>query len=510
MANQKWLISWIGEADKKAPSGAGSRELGPIAGALLHGNVRYDRVCLLNNFDHESGLTFCKWLEEKCRYSSDTVDLQKIDLVSPIDYDEIYREVCKHLSGLGLPREDVELTYHLSPGTPAMATIWVMLSRTRFPAGLIQTTKKPKDAVFSVNPTFDLAGDFFNEYLTRSSARINEISANADKPEAGFEGVIFNSPGMKKQIKKAQLIAAYEVPVLILGETGTGKEKFAQAIHTLSSRSAKELVPVNCGAIATELANSELFGHKKGSFTGADKDKEGFFQAANGSTLFLDEIGDLPLDTQVRLLRALQSGEITPVGSTKSIKVDVRVVAATHKNLENEVLEGRFREDLYYRLAVGKLLLPPLRERGEDIDFLVDHFLEKINSVGKGKPEAISKTITPEARKFLREFTWPGNIRQLYNVLQSSAIWSRDSKIEVDDVREELAVLVSAKPKKTNLNIGTGIQLNSYLNEIRVEAISQALTLSGGHIQKASNLLGIQNYQTLTRLMKTLGIQEKP
>jgi len=299
------------------------------------------------------------------------------------------------------------------------------------------------------------------------------------------------------------------VPVLILGETGTGKEKFAQAIHTLSSRAAKDLVSVNCGAIATELANSELFGYKKGSFTGADKDKEGFFQAANGSTLFLDEIGDLPLDTQVRLLRALQSGEITPVGSTKSIKVDVRVVAATHKNLENAVLEGRFREDLYYRLAVGKLLLPPLRERGEDIDLLVNHFLEMINSVGRGRPEAISKTISPEARKFLREFTWPGNIRQLYNVLPSSAIWSRNSNIELDEVREELTGLFPAQPKKNNLNIGTGIQLDSYLNEVKHEAVSQALALSGGHIQKASKLLGIKHYQTLTRLMKTLGIQEK-
>jgi transcriptional regulator with PAS, ATPase and Fis domain len=230
-----------------------------------------------------------------------------------------------------------------------------------------------------VDFSFDLANDFLPEYLQRSGERIERLVQGPQETDPHFSKIIHKSSAVKKQIQLARRISVYEVPVLILGETGTGKELFAEAIRSASNRSAKPYITVNCGAIAPELANSELFGHVKGAFTGASSSRKGHFQEADGGTLFLDEVGDLPTDTQVRLLRVLQAKEVTPLGTSTSIKVDVRVIAATHRNLAAEVAAGRFREDLFHRLAVGILQLPPLREREGDIELLIDFFMEKIN-----------------------------------------------------------------------------------------------------------------------------------
>ena len=235
--------------------------------------------------------------------------------------------------------------------------------------------------------------------------------------------------------------AAHDVPVLILGETGTGKELFAEAIHAASDRKAKPFIAVNCGAIPRELANSELFGHRKGAFTGADSNRLGHFREAEGGTLFLDEIGDLPLDSQVRLLRALQQQEITPVGESKSIKTNVRVLAATHRNLGEDVANGRFREDLFHRIAVGIINLPALRRRGDDVDLLIVCFLAKVNADAAGKPEAQHKELSVDAKNILRSHPWPGNVRELYHTILRAAIWSSDSVIEAKDVERSLLTI---------------------------------------------------------------------
>lgn len=416
MKTKQWLISWIGKTDltaleKEGGTGAG---IGPIADALLN-SVRYDRVCLLTNLSHSQSSKYCEWLESKCGYSSSAIDLQEIALISPINYASIYHEACSHLKALGLPRDDVELTYHLSPGTPAMAAIWIMLAKTRFPAKLIQTSIE--HGLESVDFKFDLASDFLPEFLQRSDQRIERLAQGPQELAPNFGKIIHKSAAVKSQIQLAQRIAAHEVPVLILGETGTGKELFADAIRASSDRARKPYIVVNCGAIAPELANSELFGHVKGAFTGATGNRKGHFQEADGGTLFLDEVGDLPAHTQVRLLRALQAKEVTPLGESKAIKVDVRIIAATHRDLASDVACGRFREDLFHRLAVGILKLPPLRDRIGDVDLLIDKFLESINSDSIGRPEAQFKKISIEARKILIEYPWPGNIRELYHSL---------------------------------------------------------------------------------------------
>jgi len=236
----------------------------------------------------------------------------------------------------------------------------------------------------------------------------------------GFDSLVGTSPGMTRAASLAKKAARSAIPVLIEGESGVGKEVFARAIHHASARKAKPFVAVNCGAIPENLVESILFGHEKGAFTGATEKRIGKFQEADGGTLFLDEVGELPLDVQVKLLRALQEKEIDPVGGRNSIKVDIRIISATNRNLSDRVSEGAFREDLYYRLNVYPITLPPLRERASDIPALTEHFLKQISAM-EDVPE---RQITPEALALLAHYSWPGNIRQLQNALFRAVILS--------------------------------------------------------------------------------------
>lgn len=479
-------------------------DAGPIATALL-GSHRYDRVYLLTNYDFERSRRYCAWLEKRTGYASAAVDLFQVDLTSPIDYGEIYTQVTANLGEARLPRLDVELTFHLSPGTPAMAAIWIILAKTRFPAKLIQTSRER--GLEPVDFFFDLASEFLPEYLRRSGERVARLSDAAQPKAPEFDRIVYKCQAVADQIALARRMAGYEVPVLILGETGTGKELFAEAIHAASPRAGKPFITVNCGAIPPELANSELFGHKKGSFTGAIADRKGHFQEASGGTLFLDEVGDLPLDTQVRLLRVLQSNEVTPMGQSTPVKVNTRILAATHRNLGAEVAAGRFREDLFHRLAVGILRLPPLRERDSDVEKLVDHFMMIINADSQGRPESQYKNISSEAKKILLSHPWPGNIRELYHTLLRAAIWSTGAEIGVQEVLGALLPVVSDSGQAPKRQIGQGIDLQVFLDDAARDLIGQAMIRAGQKKTTAAKLLGFENYQTLGNWMKRLGIE---
>lgn len=479
-------------------------DAGPIATALL-GVHCYDRVYLLTNYDFERSKRYCAWLEKRTGYASAAVDLFQVDLSSPIDYGEIYTQVTNNLGGARLPRSDVELTFHLSPGTPAMAAIWIILAKTRFPAKLIQTSRER--GLEPVDFFFDLASDFLPEYLRRSGERVVRLSDAIKTQVPEFEKIVHKSQAIGDQIALARRMAGYEVPVLILGETGTGKELFAEAIHAASLRAGKPFVAVNCGAIPPELANSELFGHKKGSFTGAITDRKGHFQEASGGTLFLDEVGDLPLDTQVRLLRVLQSNEITPMGQSAPVKVNTRILAATHRNLGADVAAGRFREDLFHRLAVGILRLPPLRERDSDIEALIDHFLAVINADAEGRPESQRKNISFDAKKLLLSHSWPGNIRELYHTVLRAAIWSTGAEIGAQDVSSALLPVLPQSDQAPKRRLGQGIDLQAFLDDTARDLIGQAMNSAGQKKTGAAKLLGFENYQTLGNWMKRLGME---
>ncbi|MBD3868393.1 MAG: sigma-54-dependent Fis family transcriptional regulator [Acidobacteria bacterium] len=296
-------------------------------------------------------------------------------------------------------------------------------------------------------------------------------------------GIVTAGGAMTPVLSMVARVARSTASVLLQGESGTGKELVARAIHSAGARSDAPFVAVNAGALSRHLLESELFGHEKGAFTGADRPREGRFQAAEGGTLFLDEIGDLPQELQVKLLRALQERTIERVGSNRPVPVDVRVVAATHRDLALEIREGRFREDLYYRLAVVSVDLPPLRSRKADIPLLVDHFLHKHRADLDGSPAALSR----EAMDLLIAYDFPGNVRELENIVRRGMVLARGDQITVDDL--PASVLVSRN--ETGAESAAGETLPGRMAALEKEAIQEALAQEKGVIVRAAHRLGI-------------------
>lgn len=305
----------------------------------------------------------------------------------------------------------------------------------------------------------------------------------------------------------AHQLALRDVPVLLQGESGTGKELFARAIHQASYRSSKPFVAVNCGAIPLELVDAELFGHEKGAFTGATTARVGYFESADGGTLFLDEIGELPLASQVRLLRVLQEREVTRIGSTRTKHIDIRVIAATNRVLSDEVREGRFREDLFHRLAVGVLLLPPLRQREGDLGLLIDSILANINAEASTQPGYNHKKLDVGARNLLIQHPWPGNVRELHNTLLRASIWATGDRITDQDVAESLAVTVTPKVETVlGRPLDQGFSLPDLIADVARHYLEHAMAQAHGNKSEASRLLGLGSYQTLSNWLQKYGV----
>ncbi len=312
-----------------------------------------------------------------------------------------------------------------------------------------------------------------------------------------FDKIIGQSAPMQNLYRIIKRVARTDSTVLITGESGTGKELIANAIHYHSDRKDKPFVPINCGAIPEELLESELFGHEKGAFTGAFKDRKGRFELADKGTIFLDEIGEMSPKLQVKLLRFLQETKFQRIGGSRTIQVDVRIIAATNKNLEKAVAEGTFREDLFYRLNVIPIHVPPLREREGDGPLLVHHFLKKHCE----KKEIPQKRISNDALECLESYAWPGNVRELENVIERLIILTDGDEIGVEDLpkRMQLEQQPSASPP---VEIGeSGINLKDYLDELENRLILDALKKAGGVKNKAAKLLGL-NRTTLIEKMK--------
>jgi transcriptional regulator with GAF, ATPase, and Fis domain len=321
-----------------------------------------------------------------------------------------------------------------------------------------------------------------------------------------FEEIISKSNNFQKVLRQIERVAATDATVLILGESGTGKELIARAIHNISNRSTKPLVKVNCGALPAPLIESELFGHEKGAFTGADTQRLGRFELANGGSLFLDEVGELPLELQTKLLRVLEEGEFERVGGSRTVKVDVRVIAATNRNLAEAIAKGSFRSDLYYRLSIFPITMPPLRERREDIPMLVTHLVKQISSK-LGKEVA---TIPQSAMSVLQNYSWPGNVRELRNVVERAVIITQGSKLRLIDsldlvkLEEELLLAGNAKSGvegEQPSEIETLDQSEHRLILGTLKKVHWRIEGAGG----AAELLGL-NASTLRSKMKKFGI----
>ena len=497
------LFAWIGKTDLDASLGIATAGVGPIARAVE--DVGFAEVVLLTNYPVDESEAYVHWLKGR---SSIPVKLYPQNLSSPTNFSEIYEATIPILRQVAEQhRTSVRFVFHLSPGTPAMAAVWIIIGKTRFPAELIQSDKKL--GVQTVNFPFDLSAEYIQDLLKEPDARLRELSPNLPPEAPEFEHIIHRSPAMVRVVTRARMVAPRSVPVLIEGETGTGKELLARAIHQASPRKNKPFVPINCGAIPATLIESELFGHEKGAFTGAATAREGKFEAAHQGTLFLDEIGELPPPAQVALLRTLQEQEIVRVGSNTPRTVDVRIVAATNRNLIEEVAAGRFRSDLFYRLGVAILKLPPLRERQGDVKLLIERLLDQVNQESRTEPGYRPKRLAPGAITVLQKHDWPGNIRELLNTLRRAAVWTVGDTITIDDARDALLPRFSNPSAILDRTLGKGFRIDEVTNEVRIHYIKRALLEANQNRTKAAELLGLNSYQTLSNWMRDLGIGQE-
>jgi transcriptional regulator with PAS, ATPase and Fis domain len=434
---KKILFAWIGKRDLDAAKAKDEKALGPVAHALR--DMEIDEAVLLLSY-REDPEYYKNWLTHQICVKS-AIRINPIDDIrDPTDFRSIYECTVKTIQeALGENHNNFKIIFNISSGTPAMRVIWILLAKTRFRGEhveLIQSSEK--FGVETVDVPFEIAAEYQPAMLKKTDEEIIRLSQGLPPESPNFENIICCSPVMKNVILMAHRLACRNLPVLIEGESGTGKELIARAIHKASPRSRNNFVAINCGAIPEGTADSELFGHEKGAFTGAAKKYSGKILHSSGGTLFLDEIGELPLDIQVRLLRVLQEKVVTPVGGNREEPADLRVIAATNRTLQKEVSEGRFREDLFYRLAAGYIYLPPLREREGDIGLLINHFLEKINQEEAEQDETYEyKKLSVSARNFMLNQSWPGNIRELEFTLQRAALlYSSGSVISLSDVRQ--------------------------------------------------------------------------
>jgi two-component system response regulator AtoC len=319
--------------------------------------------------------------------------------------------------------------------------------------------------------------------------------------EYSFENIISKNERMRQIFDTITKVAKYKSTILIAGESGTGKELVAKAIHFNSDRSNHPFIPVNCGAIPENLLESELFGHTKGSFTNAVRTKKGLFEEADGGTMFLDEIGELPLQLQVKLLRVLQDGEIRRIGDSRAIQIDVRIIAATVKDLDKEVREGKFRDDLFYRLNVLPMKIPPLKERKEDIPLLVDHFIHKY-SRELSKP---IEGIVPEALNCLLNYSWNGNVRELENIIERAIVLTESNRIQV----ENLPIEIQNPKEESRLSLlNDELSIKKASRYLEIDLIRKALLKTNGNHTHAAKLLEI-SHRALLYKIKEYGIDMK-
>jgi len=330
--------------------------------------------------------------------------------------------------------------------------------------------------------------------------RENRALKEQIQQQAQFESMLAKSPPMVEVFRTVAKIADFKTTVLVTGESGVGKELVARALHTRSARKGAAFVAINCGAIPENLLESELFGHKKGAFTDANHDKRGLFEEATMGTLFLDEIGELPLNLQVKLLRVLQEDVIRRLGDSRDITVDVRIIAATHRDLTAEVKAGRFREDLFYRINVLHIAIPPLRERREDVPLLIDHFVAR-NNVRLGTR---IRGLSPEAKKTLLEYSWPGNVRELENTIERAMVLCESDTIGASDLPER--VRAALDPVQVQLRTGE-LSVKKTVSVVEQILIRRALQKTKGNRTRAAELLEI-SHRALLYKIKDYKIEE--
>jgi len=403
------------------------------------------------------------------RHRGTEVHVLEINLSDPTNYQEIFRGLRAHIHSIIEGFSSARFFVAVASGTPHMHACWVLLTASgEIPARILHV-RPPR-------------------FVTKEHPLVSEVDLSSrDFPSVRFQDrpITVEESAMQRSLEMGAMLAPSQAPILILGETGTGKELFARYIHRLSGRPRRSFVPVNCAAIPEDLVESLLFGHKKGAFTGAVNDQVGKFDTANKGTLFLDELGELPLSAQAKLLRVVQDGLVEPIGQAKAHKVDVRIVAATNRDLRKLVRQGKFREDLFYRLNVGEIKLPPLRERRSDIPKLALHILDRLNGSLR-RP----KRLSAEALARLQSHNWAGNVRDLENVIERSVRLCRHDVLDADDLLITEPVTY-ADPLDALPDPYEGFSLDEFLGSARKQMILRALEAANGNQSQAARMLGI-------------------
>lgn len=431
-----------------------------------------------------------------------------VPVADPTDYREIYCAAADVLSEYASD-QDHRNFFLLSPGTPAMAAVWVLLGKTRFPGTFLQAYK---NAVSETVIPFDLTAELLPELL-RKTDRLLETLPDVSQV-SGFEEIVGCSPAVCQAVSRAAKAAIHNVPVLISGESGTGKEMFARAMWKAGPRRDKSFEAINCAALPSNLLEAELFGYKKGAFTGAVKDHPGAFARLSGGTLFLDEIGECSLELQAKLLRVLQPPpgkslsyrEFYPIGADAPECSDVKIIAATNRDLQEMVRQRLFREDLYFRLAAITLVLPPLRERGDDVLLLAEKLLDRINRDFKREtPEYIDKKFCGDTKIFVKNYPWYGNVRELFNSILQGVVMSEGEIIKISDMGLHC---ISDMPEESEKVVvpESGFSLDDMLESIERQYIMSALEQTSFNKSRAAGLLGFSNYQRLDARIRKLKI----
>lgn len=452
--------------------------------------------------------------------------IHNIDIPDPTDYEALFLNMsarCREILEEYGDRQPACFIATAS-GTPQMQTVWFLMAQSGIvPATLLKITPprflRPQQKAVSeirlslatfpqITPPSPVTLD-----IAATCLRKEKLEAERDALIREFSGLqmIGRSPALTRVMDTVKAVALYDSAVLIQGETGTGKELVARAIHFNSPRKEEPLIVVNCAAIPETLVESELFGHQKGAFTGATQQKKGKFELADGGTIFLDEIGDMPLPAQAKILRVLQDKAITRVGGEKTIRADVRIIAATNRNLTLCITDGKFREDLYYRLKVIDIPMPALRERTEDITLLTEYFLDRHNARYRQQ-----KQFSREAMKLILSYAWPGNIRELENAIERAFVLSKGSVIKEDDLPPEITLPIALLPKlsgntdRANTTAITippeGIDLDAHLHDLEKVHYEEAIRMKDGNREAAARLLNIKPHTFRKRAKGKFGL----
>lgn len=459
---------------------------GPILSLVAE--EAFDRIILFSTPATED-ITLATRKELKLIVPTAETEIRNVPLSDPTDYRDILTQLKSHLHSILNEQPDASFFIAVASGTPQMHASWVLLAASgEIPAKILHVRPPrfvTKDQ--SIVSEVDLSSDEFPSIRARISAPEGMVDTNGPDLALAVRqlNIVGDHTSIRKALEVAAALATSDAPILIRGETGTGKELFARLVHLLSGRPKDRFVAINCAAIPEDLVESILFGHCKGAFTGALRDQQGKFDLANGGTLFLDELAELPLPAQAKLLRILQDGMVEPVGADGPHEVDVRVVAATNRDVAKAIKTKEFREDLYYRLNVGEVMLPPLRDRRSDIPKLALQVLDRVNATIRSP-----KRLSQDALSRLQSHPWPGNVRDLQNVIERSVRLCRTQVLNAEDLLISEPV-THADPLDALPEPQPGFSLDGFLGSVRKQLILRAVEIANGNQSEAARLLGI-------------------